>query len=1370
MMHICATCGRGFTRRNHLVRHSSRCRPKPFVCATCNSSFGRKQELDRHVKTVKCGFPPQPGPSAPKRRRIALNEDPLSPPPVEQLDDELSSDLQDTVRDNWGSIRTYVAQGPVQTRYNHRLTTMDTRELQEPLRQLFEEQTTSFKLNLSFGFILKQKVTGRLRYYHSSNNCCGRLLEEPSLITNRGDFDRFLERIRVPDILQWAIAQRPNSDWVCEHVTNATFFLNRIVQHPIGCVGVTLPDYVKNNKAIVGLVKDHYRTRTYNDNICLFRCLALHLGREAAALYAEYTNTPVHAFVGVTLDDLHKVESKFETNVVVYQLVEIANGKTMAELVRRSTGHYTETMYVNLHETHYSYIRDINMYCHSWRCRNCEQALWKTPYDLYRHERTCTEGIKRVYKGGVYRPPASIFERLDDEGIIVSPVLRYFPCRATFDFECYFSDERLPTNTDHVEWIARHVPLSVSVASNVPGYEPAQCYITDGDSDKLVADMMVHLTAISDTAYDSLLPSYVDVLADLDALKHAWEEETKEAEEEDEEEEAENGNKTVNPYKTLENQLQVWLHQLPVVGFNSGRYDLNAIKKFFVPLLIHNNAAVIKRQNTYMCLSTDQLKFVDICNYLAPGVSYDKYMKAYGCELQKGHFPYEYMDDLQKLEDRVLPPQSAFFSQLKNEGISDADYARCQAVWHDNQMKTMRDFLVWYNNRDVIPFLQAIDKQFAFYQQHNIDMFKDGISVPGLSLLHLFNDLPNDTNFVTFNRTNSDLHELVKDNIVGGPAIIFHRYHEKDVTKIRGGSEPCRSIVGYDANALYLWSLMQDMPTGWYVRRREENGFRPQQAQPYGQMAVQWINCESDRTGCTIRHQANGREKRIGKLPVDGWCAETRTAYQFHGYYFHGCTNFYEPQETNALNGKTMAKLLEDTQKNTAYLQRHVKVVEMWECGWKEKRKEPDVKSFLAPARRQKWKMTQQQIITAVVDGTLFGMVECDVRVPEHLQDHFAEMQPIFKNTTVTRDDIGPFMRQYAEEHDIMSMPRRMLVGSYRGEKILLTTPLLRWYLAHGLVVDRVYQIVEYSPKPCFQHFGESVSTARRNGDVDPDKSIIADTMKLLGNSAYGKTVTNVDRHRDIKYCTEVGTSALINNKRFRQLDVVTDDTYEITSSKARVTYDLPHHIGFFVYQYAKLRMLQFYYDFVARYVDRSLFQYCEMDTDSAYIALAGESIDDLVTPEHRKHYFKHRSEWLPAECCDEHKEEYVNTRLAGRSWTATESCCIARKAFDKRTPGLFKVEWRGNGFIGLCSKTYYCFGASDKCTTKGLNKRQNDIDKDAFLNVLTSRRSGSGFNRGFRVHNSSMMTYVQERAALTYFYPKRKVLVDGLSTAPLDL
>ena len=341
------------------------------------------------------------------------------------------------------------------------------------------------------------------------------------------------------------MAQRPNSDWVCEHVTNATFFVNKIVQHPIGCVGVNLPTHVKNNKAIVGLKKDRHRHATYNDNLCLFRCLALHQGCDVrrleatvSTLYAKYSHKDVHDFTGVTLDDLHKVESKFETNVVVYQLVEIDNGKTTGELVRRSPAQYQETMYVNLHETHYSYIRDINMYCHSWRCRNCEQALWKSSWELLRHERTCEGGIRRVYKGGVYRPPSSIFERLDDEGIIVEDVLRYYPYRATFDFECYFDRDNVPADSDRVQWIARHVPLCVSVASNVPGYEPAQCYITDGDSDKLVADMMAGLVATSDAAYDLLKPSYGSVLNELEARKEAWDDAESEANAEEEENES----------------------------------------------------------------------------------------------------------------------------------------------------------------------------------------------------------------------------------------------------------------------------------------------------------------------------------------------------------------------------------------------------------------------------------------------------------------------------------------------------------------------------------------------------------------------------------------------------------------------------------------------------------------------------------------------------------------------------------------------------------------------------------------------------------------------------------------------------------------
>ena len=262
-----------------------------------------------------------------------------------------------------------------------------------------------------------------------------------------------------------------------------------------------------------------------------------------------------------------------------------------------------------------------------------------------------------------------------------------------------------------------------------------------------------------------------------------------------------------------------------------------------------------------------------------------------------------------------------------------------------------------------------------------------------------------------------------------------------------------------------------------------------------------------------------------------------------------------------------------------------------------------------------------------------------------------------------------------------------------------------------------------------------------------------------------------MDRHRDVNYCTENAASLMVNDRRFRQLHVVVDDPYEIEMKKKTVTYTMSIHVGFFVLQYAKMRMLQFYYEFIIRYLERPHFQYCEMDTDSAYLALAGESVDDLVTSELREHYFRHRSEWLPSECCDEHQNEYVRCRLADRLWVGDEACCKARKAYDKRTPGLFKVEWSGDGFVGLCSKTYYCFGATDTYSNKGLSKRHNAIDKSAFLVVLANRRSGSGKNRGFRVRHTTVLTYVQERAALTYFYyAKRVVHEDGLITGPVDV
>jgi hypothetical protein len=55
-------------------------------------------------------------------------------------------------------------------------------------------------------------------------------------------------------------------------------------------------------------------------------------------------------------------------------------------------------------------------------------------------------------------------------------------------------------------------------------------------------------------------------------------------------------------------------------------------------------------------------------------------------------------------------------------------------------------------------------------------------------------------------------------------------------------------------------------------------------------------------------------------------------------------------------------------------------------------------------------------------------------------------------------------------------------------------------------------------------------------------------------------------------------------------------------------------------------------------------------------------------------------------------------------------------------------------------------------------------------MDVLLTKQYGSGTNRGFRTIDNQVYTYLQERAGFSYFYPKQKVLADGLSTAPLEI
>ena len=85
-----------------------------------------------------------------------------------------------------------------------------------------------------------------------------------------------------------------------------------------------------------------------------------------------------------------------------------------------------------------------------------------------------------------------------------------------------------------------------------------------------------------------------------------------------------------------------------------------------------------------------------------------------------------------------------------------------------------------------------------------------------------------------------------------------------------------------------------------------------------------------------------------------------------------------------------------------------------------------------------------------------------------------------------------------------MKNPQRMLISSFKLENGTIITPLLKFFLSLGLQCTEIYRFVDYTPRKCFKNFVQSVVDARREGDENPYSGVVAETMKLLGNSSYG--------------------------------------------------------------------------------------------------------------------------------------------------------------------------------------------------------------------------------------------------------------------------
>ena len=840
--------------------------------------------------------------------------------------------------------------------------------------------------------------------------------------------------------------------------------------------------------------------------------------------------------------------------------------------------------------------------------------------NFHRHVKSCKDRIQHIYPKSVYTLRETLFDKLDGFGIGYEEEQKLFKNLAVFDFEsiCVPSNELKDTNT--TTWIGKHEPISVSISSNLL-QEPI--FLCNRDPKTLIVSFVEALEELASRSKAEMLQKFSSienaiknrVSSIFEKLIGRKDESTPMFEfQYIEEEEIDMSTQFLQIQKNqlleLQQHFEHYVSILPVFGFNSGKYDLNLIKSYLLPYLIHERdiqPTVINKANHFVSFKFGDVQFLDILNFLGGATSLDSFLKAYKTNETKGFFPYEWFDPPNKLDVTFLPPYECFFSKLRdhnplekeftdftkllNSGLSQQEalkklrlkvvplsgfdnYNYLESVWEHEQMTTFQDFVRWYNNKDVVPTLEAMQKMMEFYHNKGIDMLKLGCTLPNLANICLHKST--NSKFYPFVEADKDLHDKIREDMTGGPSIVFTRKAIVDQTYIRHRSivgNICKSIVGIDASQLYPFSMCQEMPTGLYTRWEfdsDSQKFKARQnkSRKFENMVMSYL--QSQRPNCTIEnYYTTGTQKKIDCFNVDGFCAHCKTIFEAVGCYFHFCAcqearaSMSEEETQKGLKKREYDELRRDYLRNKGY-----KVVEIWECNWWETVKgDESVKIRVRNNFPFKLPLTQESLLTKIREDKLFGYVQCDLEVPDGLKYKFSNFPPIFKNFNVSRADIGDYMRDYAIDNDLLKQPQRMLISSFKLENGTVITPLLNFYLSLGLKCTKIYRFVQYTPKKCFNNFVQSVVDARRVGDENPESSVVAETMKLLGNSSYGYQIMDRSRHTETKYLNDEKTHKAINGKLFKRLNSVSKELYEVELVKSKIEHREPIIVGFFILQ-----------------------------------------------------------------------------------------------------------------------------------------------------------------------------------------------------------
>ena len=178
--------------------------------------------------------------------------------------------------------------------------------------------------------------------------------------------------------------------------------------------------------------------------------------------------------------------------------------------------------------------------------------------------------------------------------------------------------------------------------------------------------------------------------------------------------------------------------------------------------------------------------------------------------LQKGVYPYEYMDSFDRFQETELPPIGKFYSSLSDESISKKDYQHAQEVWKTFNCENLGDYHDLYLKTDVTLLADV----FQTFRRTCMNAYKldplNYYTAPGLSWDALLKYTAIELELLT----DYDQHLFIEKGMRGGISMASKRHAKANNPGVPGydPSEEHNHIMYYDANNLYGWAMSQPLP------------------------------------------------------------------------------------------------------------------------------------------------------------------------------------------------------------------------------------------------------------------------------------------------------------------------------------------------------------------------------------------------------------------------------------------------------------------------------------------------------------------------------------------------------------------------------